>query len=136
MSRHTPDELPEVLKLRIYEAVRVVPAGTVSTYGDIAMIVGGGCDARMVGYALNAIPKAGAEEVPWQRIVNAQGGISTKGLLQRALLEDEGIVFDGEGRIPLAEYRWSGPSAVWATEHGFFVLPPRSAKPGEQLPLF
>lgn len=136
MSHRISDELPEVLKLRIYEVVREVPAGTVASYGDIAAIVGGGCDARMVGYALNAIPKAGVEDIPWQRIVNAQGGISTRGLLQRKLLEDEGIDFDAEGRIPLARFRWSGPSADWAAEHGFFVLAPRPAEPGEQLSLF
>jgi methylated-DNA-protein-cysteine methyltransferase related protein len=136
MNRQQPDELPEVLKLRIYEIVRAVPAGAVSTYGDIATIAGGGCDARMVGYALNEIPKAGAEEVPWQRIVNAQGGISTRGLLQRKLLEDEGIVFDPDGRIPLSRFRWPGPSAEWAAEHGVFVLPPRPEEPGEQLSLF
>jgi methylated-DNA-protein-cysteine methyltransferase-like protein len=136
MNRHLPDELPEVLKLRIYDVVRQVPSGAVASYGDIATIVGGGCDARMVGYALNAIPKAGAEEVPWQRIVNAQGGISTKGLLQRKLLEDEGIVFDADGRIPLVQFRWAGPPAEWAAENGFFVLPPRPAEPGEQLSLF
>lgn len=136
MNHRMSDELPDVLKLRIYEVVREVPSGMVASYGDIAAIVGGGCDARMVGYALEAIPKAGAEDVPWQRIVNAQGGISTRGLLQRKLLEDEGIVFDAEGRIPLAQFRWSGPSADWAAEHGFFVLAPRPAEPGEQLSLF
>ncbi len=136
MNRHAPDDLPEVLKLRIYQVVQAVPAGAVATYGDIAVIVGGGCDARMVGYALNAIPKAAAEDVPWQRIVNAQGGISTKGLLQRTLLEDEGIAFDAEDRIPLDRFRWAGPSPAWAAEHGYFELPPRPEGPGEQLSLF
>lgn len=125
-----------MLKLRIYEVVSEVPTGKVASYGDLAAIVGGGCDARMVGYALNAIPKVGAEEIPWQRIVNAQGGISTKGLLQRKLLEDEGIVFDADGRIPLEAFRWSGPTTEWAAEHGYFVLAPRPAEPGAQLSLF
>src|SRR5688572_29162106 len=129
MNRRQADDLPEVLKLRIYEVVQAVPVGSVASYGDIATIVGGGCDARMVGYALNAIPKAGAEQVPWQRIVNAQGGISTKWLLQRKLLEDEGVQFDAEGRIPLARYRWPGPSEAWACEHGYGVLPPRPDDP-------
>ena len=136
MNRRTPDDLPDVLKRRIYQVVQAVPAGAVATYGDIAAVVGGGCDARMVGYALNAIPKAGAEDVPWQRIVNAQGGISTKGLLQRKLLEDEGVVFDREGRLSLERFRWAGPSAAWAAEHGYLELPARSPGPGEQLSLF
>ena len=128
-------ELPEVLKLRIYEVVQQVPPGVVSTYGDIATIVGGGIDARTVGQALNQIPKAGAEQVPWQRIVNAQGGISTKGLLQRKLLVDEGIMFDERDRIDLRRFRWAGPSAEWAAEHGYQPLPPPEEPPAEQLSL-
>lgn len=128
-------DLPDILKLRIYEVVQQVPAGTVSTYGDIATIVGGGIDAWTIGQALNQIPKAGAEEVPWQRIVNAQGGVSTKGLLQRKLLVDEGIVFDERDRIDLERFRWPGPSAEWAAEHGYQPLPPPAAPLGEQLSL-
>ena len=129
-------DVPEVLKQRIYEVVIAVPAGRVATYGDVAAIVGSGCDARTVGYALNAIPKVDAQAIPWQRIINAQGGISTKGLLQRKLLEDEGIVFDGDGRVSLSQFRWSGPTPEWAAEHGFNVLPLREDDPGEQLRLF
>ncbi len=128
-------EVPDVLRQRIYEVVRAVPAGTVATYGDIAAIVGGGCDARTVGYALNMVPKDGGEPIPWQRIINAQGGISTSGILQRKLLEDEGITFDDKDRIPLQTFRWIGPSAEWAAEHGFNPLPPRD-DPAEQLSLF
>lgn len=129
-------DVPDVLKQRIYEVVQAVPAGQVATYGDIALIVSGGCDARTVGYALNEIPKAGAEEVPWQRIINAQGGISTKGLLQRKLLEDEGIEFGTDDRVLLGQYRWIGPSAAWAAENGFQELPLRPEQPAEQLSLF
>ncbi len=127
--------IPEVLKRRIYEVVALVPPGEVATYGDVATVVGGGCDARTVGYALNDIPKVVGEYIAWQRIINAQGGISTSGVLQRKLLEDEGIVFDGEGRVPLGRFRWPGPSAEWAAEHGYITLPPKD-DPGEQLSLF
>lgn len=126
--------VPDVLKRRIYEVVQQVPAGLVATYGDIATVVGGGVDARTVGYALNEIPKHGAEDVPWQRIINAQGGISTKGLLQRKLLENEGVVFEADDRIALARYRWGGPTAEWAAEQGFNVLPGRDES-GDQLTL-
>lgn len=128
-------DLPQILKLRIYEVVEQVPPGFVSTYGDIAAIVGGGIDARTIGQALNQIPKQGAEDVPWQRIINAQGGISTKGLLQRKLLEDEGVVFDANDRIDLRRFRWAGPSAEWAAEHGYQTLPPRDEPDAEQLSL-
>ncbi len=114
MNRHTRSSYRRCSSYASMKSSSEVPAGMVASYGDIAAIVGGGCDARMVGYALNAIPKAGAEEIPWQRIVNAQGGISTKGLLQRKLLEDEGIVFDlTPNRLPLSLV---GPDDEWAGE--------------------
>lgn len=129
-------DVPEALRQRIYQVAAEVPAGQVATYGDIATVVGGGSDARTVGYALNAIHKGGGEQVPWQRIINAQGGISTSGVLQRKLLEDEGIVFDEKGRVPLAQYRWAGPTPAWAAEHGFNPLPPRDEPTAEQMSLF
>ena len=98
---------PEMAQ-RIYDVVRQTPYGRVATYGDIAAIVGDGCDARTVGYALNDLPKGSDAVVPWQRIVNSQGRISTRGARQREILESEGIVFDASGRIPLDRYRWRG----------------------------
>lgn len=127
-------DIPEILKLRIYEVVSAVPSGKVSTYGDIATIVGGGIDAWTIGQALNQVPKDHEQEIPWQRIVNAQGGISTKGLLQRNLLEDEGVEFNDQGKIELRRFRWSGPSAEWAAENGYQTLPPDEPEP-EQLSL-
>ena len=57
----------------------------------------------MVGYAMASLTE---EDVPWQRIVNAQGGISPRAggdgaLIQRKLLEAEGVVFEANGRIDL-----------------------------------
>jgi methylated-DNA-protein-cysteine methyltransferase related protein len=118
---------------RIYTAVEQIPSGQVSTYGDIAEIVGGGCDGRTVGYALGAMGAERSDQVPWQRVVNREGGISTKGLQQRALLESEGVPFDAAERIILARCRWPGPSAAWAAEHRFNTLPNREE--GEQLSL-
>jgi methylated-DNA-protein-cysteine methyltransferase related protein len=67
-------------------------------------------------------------------VVNREGAISTRGLEQRHLLEQEGIAFDAHGHAPMARYRWEGPSAAWAAEHGFHTLPAREE--GEQLSLF
>ena len=47
--------------------------------------------------------------VPWQRVVGKGGRISLPGSEQRELLEAEGIVFDGDGRIDLERYEWRGP---------------------------
>lgn len=94
----------------IYDVVRRIPTGRVLTYGDVAALAGMPLHARLVGYALHALPAHSA--VPWQRVVNARGGISMGRaypggeLIQRQLLEAEGVEFDANGRIALAHYRW------------------------------
>ena len=95
---------------QIYGLVALVPAGKVATYGDIATALGT-CGARTVGYALNALPPGREKDVPWQRIVNGKGGISTPGPEQRLLLEAEGVAFGERGLIPLRRFRWQGPGA-------------------------
>jgi methylated-DNA-protein-cysteine methyltransferase-like protein len=109
---------------RIYQVVEQVPRGLVTTYGDVATIVGAGCDARMVGEALGALDDVRSGQVPWQRVINSRGGISLRGLAQRAALESEGVAFDENGHESLVRYRWGGPDEAWADEHGFRVLPP------------
>lgn len=100
----------------VYALVRRIPAGRVATYGLVARLVGNPRAARQVGYVLAAL--ASDADVPWHRVVNAQGKISPRVAggsdeLQRILLEDEGIVFDEQGRIDLDRYCWPGlePSA-------------------------
>ncbi|MBC7896500.1 MAG: MGMT family protein [Cytophagaceae bacterium] len=95
------------LHRRIHDVVSRIPRGRVATYGQVARLAGLPGQARLVGYALHAL-RAGTR-VPWQRVVNAQGGISTPpghDLVQRGLLEREGIRFDQRGRIPLATFQW------------------------------
>src|SRR5262245_2620670 len=128
--RNPPDS---ALYERIYDVIAQVPHGLVATYGDIAAIVGGGCDARTVGYALGDMPPERGD-LPWQRIVAKEGAISTRGLLQRQLLEAEGIAFDTHGHVIMARCHWAGPSAEWAAAHGYHTLPPRDD--AEQLSLF
>jgi methylated-DNA-protein-cysteine methyltransferase related protein len=128
---HNPPD--NALYERIYEVAAQVPPGEVATYGDIAAVVGGGCDARTVGYAMSEIPAERAD-VPWQRIVAKEGAISTRGLRQRQLLEDEDVAFDARGHVIMARHHWRGPSGEWAAAHGCKTLPPRDD--AEQLSLF
>lgn len=94
---------------RIYAVVRRIPEGRVATYGQVASLAGLAGHARQVGYALHALP--GGTAIPWHRVVNAKGGISLRSmpggeLVQRGLLEREGIPLDPRGRVPLARVRW------------------------------
>ena len=95
---------------RIYAQVRKVPRGKVATYGQIAALAGLDGQARQVGYAMAALASRSA--IPWHRVVNAQGRVSMRSegpggsIIQQQLLEREGVVFDGGGRIALARFRW------------------------------
>ena len=96
----------------IYRWVCQVPEGKVATYGQMAGLAGT-CSARQVGYAMAALSDNSG--VPWHRIINSQGRISLRAgsdghRLQRILLEAEGVVFSPDGKIDLAEYRWSAAS--------------------------
>jgi methylated-DNA-protein-cysteine methyltransferase-like protein len=79
----------------ILRRVRSIPPGFVRTYGDVSPGA-----ARLAGYVLS---HAGAEEVPWHRVVRADGSLA-KGARQRRLLEDEGVPFRG-GRVVLSRAR-------------------------------
>jgi methylated-DNA-protein-cysteine methyltransferase-like protein len=94
---------------RIYEVVRQIPPGRVATYGQVAALAGMPGQARLVGYALNSLPDD--HDVPWQRVINAQGRISERGdpeweEFQRILLEAEGVVFSADGKTSLSRFRW------------------------------
>jgi methylated-DNA-protein-cysteine methyltransferase related protein len=94
---------------RVYEIVRRIPAGRVMTYGQIAEILGKGYTARTVGYVMHG---PNAENVPWQRVINAQGKCSTGKItlpvnLQQSILESEGVKFDQNGRCDLRSVLWS-----------------------------
>lgn len=92
---------------RIYTLVRQVPPGRLTTYGAIARRVG--CTARTVGFAMAALPVG--HDIPWQRVINSQGRVSLRrngdgDLIQRLLLETEGVNFDSQGRVDLNRYGW------------------------------
>ena len=102
--------MPEGDYERIYAVVRKIPKGRVATYGQVAELAGLPGHARQVGYALAAMSESST--VPWHRVINAQGGISARAdgpgasVVQRLRLEEEGVGFDGRGRVPLGRYGW------------------------------
>lgn len=79
---------------RVYEIVKLIPPGRVTSYGAIARYLGAGRSARVVGWAMNQ--SHGIEGVPAHRVVNRNGLLTGKhhfdgtNLMQQ-LLENEGV---------------------------------------------
>ena len=124
---------------KVYNLVKKIPKGKVSTYGQIGQMLN--LNPRVVGWALNRLAKTSlvAHEsyiveqkkekkkfnkrntnndiqttagIPWQRVINSKGSISTNRLmnihlgLQKKLLEREGIKFDSKEKCELKKYLW------------------------------
>lgn len=109
----------------ILQVVGQIPAGQVATYGQIAWIAGAP-SPRMTGYALGGLPPD--TDIPWQRVVNAQGGLSPRGDplatdIQRKRLEAEGVEFQPDGRVDLGRFLWPGPDPDWLDAHDFVSTP-------------
>jgi methylated-DNA-protein-cysteine methyltransferase-like protein len=90
--------------------VRRIPAGWVATYGQVATMAGMPRRARLVGRVLQRLDSA--TNVPWHRVVNAKGEVSFSlsrnggDVLQRRLLEKEGVKFGDGNRLDLERNRW------------------------------
>ncbi len=100
---------------QVYAVIRLIPKGKVTSYGRIAMMLDAPRGSRAVGYALRALKHKRNDsdyvEIPWQRVVNAQGEISLAGIakqFQAELLEEEGVTISEKGRIDLQKYLWEG----------------------------
>ncbi len=91
---------------RVWALVKRIPRGRVATYGQLSRRIGARLTPVGVGWAIRAAPPGA---LPWQRVVNATGGISTDREhpgVQRALLEEEGVGFTAEGKVDLVRYGW------------------------------
>ncbi len=129
---------PKQYNEKVYLIARAIPAGRVMAYGHIAhLIVPPGhvppdsylrLSPRWVGGAMANAP----DDVPWQRVINSQGKISARPgfgvLVQRKLLESEGVVFDERERVDLKRYGWL-PEAAWLRANG--LIAPDEAAGGE-----
>ena len=97
---------PDSFTFRAAELIRSIPKGKVATYGQIAGMAGEPRGAREVVKVLHT-----QKNLPWHRVLAAGGRITLPGqggVLQRKLLEAEGIRFDADGTTPLALYGWRG----------------------------
>ena len=106
---------------RIWKAVADIPHGEVASYSGIARRAGAPRRARLVGHALKVAPAS--LELPWHRVLNAQGRISLPAgskahRMQRQLLEEEGVVFRN-GRVDMARSRGLDLDALlWKPRRG------------------
>ena len=94
----------------ICAVIRRIPKGWVATYGQVATMAGMPRRARLVGRVLQRLDPG--TKIPWHRVVNAKGEVSHSlsrnggDILQRRLLEKEGLKFDASNRLDLERCRW------------------------------
>ncbi len=131
MTRFTSSPNPRAFNEKVWEIVRQIPSGRVTSYGQIAAMIPppDGMDpksydafaARWVGGAMAACPN----DVPWQRVINSQGKLSLRAGAeqQRELLIDEGVFFNERGRVDFKRFGWHGPAEDWLKRNGFFPPP-------------
>jgi methylated-DNA-protein-cysteine methyltransferase-like protein len=96
----------------VYSIVRQIPAGKVLNYGVVAELIGRPRSARQVGYALRSLG-LNESNIPWWRVVNKNGYLSIdhgdggyEKIVQRQLLEDEGIVVNEDNTLNMSLYFW------------------------------
>jgi len=113
--KNTEDELKTTLKeysffADVYDVVRQIPKGRVTSYGSIASYLGTKLSARMVGWAMNGA-HAVKPNVPAQRVVNRNGMLTGKNHFEtpeimEALLKKEGVLVQDETIINFEKHFW------------------------------
>jgi len=92
---------------RVYAAVRLIPRGSVATYGQIARAIGNPRLSRVVGYALHDNPEPGV--IPCHRVVKRDGEVSSAFAFgganrQVELLKSEGVEFLDESHVDMERF--------------------------------
>ncbi|MGI9028089.1 MAG: MGMT family protein [Candidatus Saccharimonadales bacterium] len=97
----------DAFKQRVYELVAQIPAGRVMTYGQIAAL----CGAAWAAWEVGQLAHFGPTDLPWQRVVNKQGGLA-RGYVpdgldgQRRALESDGINVSDEYKVDVGALLW------------------------------
>lgn len=99
------ESLSEVFCREVYEVVALIPIGKVTTYGEIAALLGKPQCSRMVGKALKQVPDE--LNLPCHRVVNAQGRLVPGWQEQAALLQSEGVLVKKNGTVAIGQFRWN-----------------------------
>ena len=93
----------------VHEVVATIPEGKVATYGQIAELVGMSGAAQEVGHVMSRVKAE--QNLPCHRVVNKAGAMSPDFAFggqeqQRAMLEEEGVLFTGDNRIDMVRHQW------------------------------
>jgi methylated-DNA-protein-cysteine methyltransferase-like protein len=94
---------------RVYDVVKQIPCGRVTSYGAIAVYLGAARSARMVGWAMNNASKM--EDIPAHRVVNRNGLLTGKHhfpgtRVMEQLLEEEGVKVKDDKIIDFQQHFW------------------------------
>jgi len=97
----------------VYEVVRLIPKGKVTSYGAIANYLGVRRSARMVGWAMNGAPK----DVPAHRVLNRNGLLTGKNAfatptLMQELLQKEGVKVKDDQVMNLDNHFWDPKTEI------------------------
>ena len=95
----------------VYRIVAKCPRGRVVSYGAVAALAGKPRAARAVGAAMRELPED--SHIPWWRVINGKGEVSMRDIghgpvIQRKLLQREGVRFNKAGRVDWEKFGWSG----------------------------
>ncbi|SRR6266568_5870635 len=93
---------------RVYDLVAQIPRGRVMTYGQIA----GLCGAAWAAWEVGQIAHTGPTDLPWQRVVNKQGGLAqgwTHGGIEghKIALEADGVTVREDYTVNVHELLWN-----------------------------
>jgi methylated-DNA-protein-cysteine methyltransferase-like protein len=98
----------ETFKNRVYELVSQIPKGRVMTYGQIAAL----CGAAWAAWEVGQIAHTGPSDLPWQRVVNKQGGLAAGwpngGRDAHAeILRAEGVAVTPDYTVDIGKLQWN-----------------------------
>ena len=94
---------------KVYEVVRQIPQGRVTSFGAIARYLGSGGSARMVGWAMNNASRM--DDVPAHLVVNRNGLLSGKNhfpgtFAMQRMLEEEGVEVEEDQVVHFKTLFW------------------------------